>query len=180
MTNVAMQRRWATGVCLGKVPHNERVIAEFLERQAAERRREVALKEAEEIVRTLVEVPSYEECGVLLRDVRKNNGNRATPSTSEITLVHDFLFETLDSVAFARRQRERKHECTQAITDLFAFWKTEPGDHQQGRCYTKGESAKALGLIMGRNPSANEVDRMWMRKQLEIGEPYRPNRIPIG
>jgi hypothetical protein len=70
-----------------------------------------------------------------------------------------------------------------AIDQLFASWKTETDKNyqtQMGRRLLKAEAALELGDILGHMPRGAETDRMWIRKEVEIGRHYEALHIPLG
>lgn len=179
------------GVFVGKVPPNELKMLEFLERQAAEKRKQEFEATCEAIFFDLgldATNPKVAE-GIIIPDTRDRCrellegklGRQCTAREAEAFL--DFTTRTFRPSEHAKRERALRRELEEAIDKLFKSWKDkteENFNHQMGRKVTKTEASLALSKILGRLPNKNETDRMWLRKELEVGKGYDPIDFPFG
>lgn len=177
------------GIVIGKLSANERKMVEFLERQANDRRK----KSRDELSQAVFDRLSASCAGTSLKDVIPRSvqtcqdlfaeTHHRAATTGEAEHLLEYGLKTFDPDALLRIQYKQKQVLERCINNLFAEWREETDDNyktQMGRKIGKSEAALLLGNHLGRLPNQNETDRMWIRKELEIGQAYTALHIPLG
>jgi hypothetical protein len=182
----------ASPATTGKLSPNERRIAEWLENEAKLKREAVfglLCSPIIEQIQTSVLGLGVKERAPLIPRTRDafaelfKAHHKRDPTVAEKYYLFTAALGVLDPSFLTTFEVAEAAQLELAIDQLFASWKVETDKNfqtQMGRSLLKAESAIELGDILGYMPRGAETDRMWIRKQVEVGQAYNKLHIPLG